>query len=106
MKYYVVAEMQVTDPTWVTPYVEAVTGMVERYGGLYLARTTAAEKLEGDRALPQVFLLVEWPSREAAMAFYDSDEYRPYRESRLAGAANELVLLPGEDVARRARMVE
>jgi uncharacterized protein (DUF1330 family) len=62
------------------------------------------EKLEGERPVPHVSLLIEWPSREAAMAFYQSDEYRPYRERRIAGALNEFVLVAGEDVTGTARM--
>ena len=104
MKYYVVAEMDVTDPGWVRDYVQTVTPMVERHGGRYLARTSSVEKLEGERGRPQVFLLVEWPSREAAMAFYESEEYRPYRESRLAGSMSELVLIAGEDMTGAARI--
>lgn len=104
MKYYAVAEMNVTDRAWVAEYARDVTPMVERYGGRYLARTSRAETLEGERTPPQVFLLIEWPSREAAMAFYESDEYRPYRERRIAGAINEFVLVAGEDVTGAARI--
>ena len=106
MKYYAVAEMTVTDCAWVAAYVADVTPMVERYGGRYLARTSHAEKLEGERAAPQVLLIIEWPSREAAMAFYESEEYRPYRESRIAGSINEFILVPGEDVTGTARMAD
>lgn len=104
MKWYAVAEIDVTDRGWVPEYLERVTALVERHGGRYLARTPRAEKLEGDRPVPQVSLIIEWPSREAAMAFYESAAYRPYRERRLAGARNEFVLVPGEDVAGRARI--
>jgi uncharacterized protein (DUF1330 family) len=104
VKYYAVAEMNITDRAWVADYVRDVTPMVERHGGRYLARTSRVEKLEGERPAPQVFLLVEWPSREAAMAFYESDEYRPYRERRIAGALNEFVLMAGEDVTGAARI--
>jgi uncharacterized protein (DUF1330 family) len=102
--YYVVAEMDITDRAWVASYVQAVTPMVERYGGRYLARTPKVERLEGDRTPPHVFLIIEWPSREAAMAFYESDEYRPYRESRIAGSINHFVLVAGEDVTGIAHM--
>jgi len=98
MKYYAVAEIDVTDQSWVPAYVQNVTRMVERHGGRYLARTPKVEKIEGERAVPQIFLLIEWPSREAAMEFYESPEYAPYRRSRLAGARNEFVLVAGEDV--------
>jgi len=39
MKYYTVAEMDITDPSWIREYVTNVTGMVERRGGaIWLAR--------------------------------------------------------------------
>lgn len=104
MKYYVIAEMQVTDPGWVADYVANVTPMIERRGGRYLARTSHAEKLEGERARPRLVVVTGWPSREAAMAFYESEDYRPYREARVAGAVNELMLVPGEDITGAARI--
>jgi len=104
VKYYAVAEMDITDRAWVQEYVETVTRLIERFGGRYLARTPRIEKLEGERAAPQVMVLVEWPSREAAMAFYESDEYRPYRESRIAGARTRLLLVKGEDMTGAARI--
>ena len=84
MKFYSVAEIEITDPGWVRDYVKNVTGMVEAHGGRYLARTSNVERWEGERKIPQICLLLEWPSKEAAKAFYESEEYRPYRESRLA----------------------
>jgi uncharacterized protein (DUF1330 family) len=104
MKYYAVAELDVTDPGWVREYVANVTDMVERHGGRYLARSTRIEKLEGERQPPQVLLVIEWPSKEHADAFYESEEYAPYRESRRAGARNQFFLVAGEDVNGLARM--
>lgn len=104
MKVYAVAELDITDQSWVAEYVRAVTPMVERYGGRYLARTPKIETLEGERTAPQIFLIVEWPSREAADAFYRSDEYRPYLQKRLQGARNELRIVAGEDITGAARM--
>lgn len=98
MRYYTVAELRVTDPGWVREYAAVVTPMVERWGGRYLARTGKVEKLEGEGESPQVVLLIEWPSREVAVDFYDSEEYRPFRERRLAGAENVFLLVAGEDV--------
>jgi uncharacterized protein (DUF1330 family) len=104
VKHYVIAEMQVTDPTWVAAYVRDVTPLIERNGGRYLARTSRIETLEGERARPQVLVITEWPSREAAMAFYEGEAYRPYRESRIAGSVSDLVLVPGEDITGAARI--
>jgi uncharacterized protein (DUF1330 family) len=104
MNYYAVAELNVTAPGWVRSYVADVTPMVERYGGRYLARTTSVEKMEGERTPPQVFLIIEWPSKEAANVFYESEEYRSYREARREGAENEFFLVAGEDVNGVARV--
>jgi uncharacterized protein (DUF1330 family) len=104
MKYYAVAEIDITDQSWVSDYVRNVTGIVERHGGRYLARTPNVEKIEGGRKAPQIFLIIEWPSRDAALAFYESDEYRPYRQSRIEGARNEFALVAGEDIAGAAKI--
>ena len=97
MKHYVIAEMDVTDPAWVRDYLEQVTPMVQRRGGRYLARTGAAQRIEGEREPSQVMLIIEWPSRELADEFYDSEEYRAHREARRAGARNQFFLVAGED---------
>ena len=104
MKCYAVAEIEITDPGWVPAYVEETTPLVERFGGRYLARTPKAESLEGERPAPQVFLLIEWPSEEAARSFYESEEYRPHREARRAGSKGEFFLVAGEDVNGVAKM--
>lgn len=104
MKYYTVAELEITDRAWVADYVQNVTRMIEERGGRYLARTSRVIKLEGERPCPQLLLLLEWPSQELADAFYDSEEYRPYRERRLAGSRSELLLVPGEDVTGAAKI--
>lgn len=104
MKHYAVVEIDITDPGWVPEYAKNVTQLVEQRGGRYLTRTSAVEKIEGERKVPQVVVLLEWPSREAALEFYHCEEYRPYRQSRLQGARNEFILVPGEDVANLARI--
>lgn len=104
MKHYTIAELEVTDPGWIRAYVENVTAMVERHGGRYLTRTSTIHQIEGQRPPAQVVVLIEWPSREIAEAFYESEEYRPYRESRIQGARNEFVLVPGEDINKLARI--
>jgi uncharacterized protein (DUF1330 family) len=106
LKYYCVVELEITDSRWVPAYVQNVTKMVEQRGGRYLARTSTLEKIEGERALPQTLVILEWPSKESAVAFYESEEYRPYRASRIAGAKKEFLLAAGEDVAKVAHLAD
>lgn len=104
MKYYAVAEIDITDPSWIPAYVENTTRLVERHGGRYLARTSNFEKVEGERTPPQIYLIIEWPSKQVAESFYDSEDYKPYRESRRDGSQGEFVLVAGEDINHVARM--
>lgn len=106
MKYYSVAEIDIADQSWVPAYVKNVTGLVEQRGGRYLARTSRIEKLEGDRKVPQIFLIIEWPSKHVAKDFYECAEYRPYRQSRIEGARNEFLLVAGEDMTNAAQIVD
>lgn len=103
MKYYTVAEFEINDYHWVKAYVQEVTKLLERFGGRYLARTSNFEKIEGERNPPQIFLIIEWPSKEAAIEFYESDEYRPYLQSRKEGASTEMFLVAGEDINKAAQ---
>jgi uncharacterized protein (DUF1330 family) len=104
MRYYAVAGITVTDPAWVRDYVANVTAMVERHGGRYLARTGRVEKIEGRRPAAQTYLIIEWPSKSAAERFYDSDEYRPFRQRRMDGAESEFLLIAGEDATGAAHI--
>jgi uncharacterized protein (DUF1330 family) len=104
MKYYFVGELDLKDTKWIPEYAEKVTRMVERHGGRYLARTSMAEKLEGEQSRAQVYLLIEWPSKQAAMTFLESEEYRPFREQRLTGTRSELVLIVGQDDTRQSSL--
>jgi len=104
MKYYAVAEINVTDPAWVADYISQTTGLVEGFGGRYLSRTATIDKIEGDRPAPQVALIIEWPSKEAAMEFYESEEYRPLLESRKGGSTGDFMLVAGEDMTGAAKI--
>ena len=106
VKYYFIGELEVTDQSWVPDYVGKVTAMVERAGGRYLSRTSRVERIEGERKVPAMMVILEWPSKELAMAFYESEEYRPYRKNRIAGAKCEFLLVAGEDVTKMAHIPE
>jgi uncharacterized protein (DUF1330 family) len=100
MKFYFLVEGEVTDQSWVAGYLKNVTPMVERRGGRYLARTPKVERLEGERKLLPLFIIIEWPSEALAKEFYNSEEYKPYRQRRRAGSKNEFLLIAGEDIAK------
>ena len=106
MKYCSVAEIEMTDQGWVRTFVKNVTRLVEERGGRYLARTSEIEQLEGERKIPQIFLIIEWPSKDVAKGFYECDEYRSYRQSRMEGAKSEFLLVAGEDMTKTAQIAD
>jgi uncharacterized protein (DUF1330 family) len=100
MNYYIIVEINITDDSWVPEYIQEVTRLIGQHGGRYLARTPNLQRLEGERALPQIVALIEFPSQEALQAWYSSAEYQPYLQQRLRGASTELTVVPGEDFAQ------
>jgi len=104
MKHFTIAGIDITEQGWIPEYVERTTEMVERHGGRYLTRTATIDHMEGDRTPPQIVLVIEWPSKEAATGFYESDEYQPLLEMRKKGSTGDFWLVPAEDVNGVARV--
>ncbi|MBK6980098.1 MAG: DUF1330 domain-containing protein [Betaproteobacteria bacterium] len=96
MTAYVIAEIDVTNPEGYKPYTQLVPASIALYGGRFLVRGGAAEVLEGD--WPQLRrVILEFPSMEAARAWWDSPEYAKPKELRRANSKGRLVLLEGFD---------
>jgi len=95
MPAYVVGRLQIRDPSWRASYGATVPSLVVKHGGRYLARGGKMAVLEGNEPLPNSFVIVEFPSMEAARAFHCDAEYAPFIELRQAGSDAELVLVDG-----------
>jgi uncharacterized protein (DUF1330 family) len=94
MAAYVIAEVEVTDPDAYKPYAELVPSTIALYGGRFLVRGGTAEVLEGD--WPQRRrVIIEFPSMEAARAWWDSPEYAKPKAMRRAASNGRLILLDG-----------
>ena len=95
MAAYAVVELKLNDQSWIERYVPPVRALIEKHGGRILARAFEYEQLEGERR-PDAIVIIEFPSMDAARAFYTDPDYQPHLKVRLAGAQSELYLLPGE----------
>lgn len=96
MSVFAVVELTVTDPSWMEEYSENVTPMLLQCGGRYVTATDSIDLIEGTDK-PQLMGVVEFPSREKAIEFYNSDEYAPYRKARLNGAKCRYLLIDVEN---------
>ena len=94
MVAYWVARARVNDPAEYRKYAERVPGILARYDARVLARGGAHETLEGPDVFER-FVVIEFPSMEAAKACFESPEYREAAAFRRANEAgrNELTIV-------------
>ena len=95
-KGYFIAHLDVTDPDSYTPYRDKAPATVTQYGGTYLTRGGDSETMEGD-ALPPRTVVLEFPSVEAAKAWYNSPEYQEIIGIRHANATGFAQIVEGAD---------
>jgi len=94
MAAYVIAEVEVTDPSAYEEYRKLVPATIEKYGGKYLARGGATETKEGGWA-PARLVILEFPSMAQARRWYDSPEYTPARAIRQRASKSKLIFAEG-----------
>ena len=83
-------------------YQKKVVPMVHSFGGTYLMRGNEVEALEGTWD-HQRMVILEFPTREAALAWYHSPEYAPLKAQRHASGEAVILLTnsPSSEVPTR-----
>jgi uncharacterized protein (DUF1330 family) len=94
MTAYLIANIDVRDPTMYEEYRKRVSATIAAHGGRYLARGGATEILEGSFDVAR-FVIVEFPSVAAVRGWYDSPEYRPLKELRQRASNGMLMVVEG-----------
>jgi uncharacterized protein (DUF1330 family) len=97
MPAYVVSYATVHDSESMERYVAEVPGITESYGGRYLFGGMDAEVLEGESSFDGM-ALIEFPTREDALRWYNSPEYSPLLAIRKAACSTLLVLTPDAEI--------
>ncbi len=94
MVAYWVARSKVNNPDQYKKYTDLVPGILQKFGGKFLARGGKAHALEGD--WPECRrVIIEFPSVEAARNWWDSPEYEKPKALRRANSKGRLLLLEG-----------
>jgi uncharacterized protein (DUF1330 family) len=94
MAAYIIASVTVTNPTQYDEYRKFSTAAMQAHGAKVLIRGGEVRVLEGDWN-PGRTVVLEFPSMEAAQAFYDSPEYGVARKAREGAAVMRMVLVQG-----------
>lgn len=99
MPVYFIANVKVTDDSWVPSYASVVHDIAGRHGGKYLSRSGNIETLEGDAPDLTLIALIEFPSRDAVQSFLDDPEYKPHLDARIAGSESQVLVIDDTDLA-------
>ncbi|MEM9222242.1 MAG: DUF1330 domain-containing protein [Pseudomonadota bacterium] len=97
MAYYSVLAVTPTTEDWIADYLPAANALVSKHGGKYLARTANHEQVEGPNEPSALRIILEWPSKEAALGFMNDPQYKPHLEARTAGFTSYHFIVEGKD---------
>lgn len=99
MPVYVIADVKVTDESWIPEYAAAVHDIVHKHGGKYLSRSGNIKTLEGEPLETTLIALLEFPDSDAVEAFVSDPDYAPYGKARQAGSESRFQLIDDTDIA-------
>ena len=94
MTAYIIARINVTDMTQYKEYTKLTPGIIEKFGGKFIARGGEVTTLEGAEEENRVVLL-EFPTAEAAKDFYNSDEYQAAIKVREGASEGQFIVVDG-----------
>jgi len=91
---YVIAEVEVTDPTALQKYGDKVPGIIADFHGHYVVRGGKTQSLEGEG--PKGFIVViGFDSVEKAREWYDSPAYSAIRPIRQGATRSRIYIAEG-----------
>lgn len=97
MTYYSVLFVTPKETSWIDDYLEPANRLVAKYGGKYLTRTSSHEQLEGPKSDAALRIVIEWPTKQAALDFMNDPEYAPHLKARTNGSESYHFLIEGKD---------
>jgi uncharacterized protein (DUF1330 family) len=97
MVAYWVARAKVNDPDQYKKYADLAPGILQKFGGNFLARGGKFKILEGPEKFHR-FVVIEFPSFEKAVACHESPEYLEAAAHRKKDGAGELEIVIVESI--------
>ena len=98
MAAYVISEISaILDPILMEKYRALAQTTIKKYGGRYVVRDGAIDKVEGESA-PNAIVIVEFPTMERAHEWYQSPEYAEALAIRRKVLTRRLLFVEGVQV--------
>ena len=94
MPAFIIADVTVTDADQMARYREWSTKAMQEHGAEVLVRGGAFEVLEGPWT-PSRLVVLKFPDRAAAKAFYDSETYQHAKSLREHAGVMRMIVVDG-----------
>lgn len=94
MTVYIVASINIDDREQYGQYEAGFMDIFARYNGQMLSVDESPQVLEGEWAATRT-VLIAFPSREDALAWYQSDAYQTLAQHRFDASQADIALLQG-----------
>ena len=92
---YMIGDVDIKNIEEYKKYMKKVKPLIESYGGEYLIRGGEIDALETNLWKPTRMVLVKFPNKKIAMEWYNSEEYKPYKNIRLDNATSNILMVEG-----------
>ena len=99
MTAYLIADIKVTDNSWVPEYAAVAHEFVHKHGGKYLSRSGNVKTLEGNPLETNLIAIMAFPTTTAAEAFVNDPDYAPFVAARRRGSESRFQLIDDTDLA-------
>lgn len=97
MPAYLLAEIEITDDSWIPDYAAKVHDIVHKHDGKYLSRSANIEVLEGDPPATNVIAILEFPTMEKLKGFVNDPDYAPFGQARGKGSVSRFRAIDDTD---------
>ena len=97
MPAYFICTMTVDDPETYRKYTALTPATLERHGGRFLTRGDAVETVEGGPVFDERLVILEFPDRETALAWYHDADYQSASAFRRLASTGRMILQAGRD---------
>ena len=96
MAAYFICTMTIHDPETYRKYTALTPATVARYDGRFLTRGDTVHTVEGP-AFTERLVLIEFPDRDTALAWYNDADYQSAAEFRRLASMGRMILQAGRD---------
>lgn len=99
MSAFLIAEIKISDDSWVPAYAANVHKFVEKHGGKYLSRSGNITAIEGAQKECSLVAVMQFDSQNALQAFVSDPDYQPYAKARQVGSVSQFYMIDDTDIA-------